>query len=109
MNGIDIAERAAILEYDCGLPRAEAEAQALREMCEQASDASGILGELVKAERYRLHPDLASVLGDLGLSDVRGPAWGFDHVVPSRKPIVRQITRSPRLPPSSSRPRTMEN
>ena len=32
MSGADIAERAAILEYDHGMTRADAEAQAVREI-----------------------------------------------------------------------------
>jgi hypothetical protein len=77
----DFEERAAIIEHDGGLSRAEAEALALREICDLAGDPPGILGELARADRRRWHPDLAPVLADLGLADVCGPAWGFGHVV----------------------------
>jgi hypothetical protein len=76
-------ERAAILEYDGGLSRADAEAQALQEIRDHMLDAGvpGILGELARADRRRAHPHLAPVLADLGLANVCGPAWGFGHVV----------------------------
>jgi len=77
MTRADFEERAAILEYDGGLPRAAAEAQTIREICDHAADPPGILGELARADRCRWHPDLAPVLADLGLANVRGPAWGF--------------------------------
>jgi hypothetical protein len=76
----DFEERAAILEYDGGLSRADAETEALREICDLAADPPGILGELARADRRR-HPDLAPVLADLGLANVVAPAWGFGHVV----------------------------
>ena len=79
-------ERAAILEYDNGLTRTEAEAQAVRELVdrlhEQSQPSTGIVAELADANRHRSHPDLAEVLAALGLTDVRSPAWGFDAVVP---------------------------
>jgi hypothetical protein len=82
----DFSERAAILEYDNGLTRGEAEAQAIRELVEQlqerAQHQTGIVAELAGADRRRSHPDLAEVLVALGLADVRAPAWGFDAVVP---------------------------
>jgi len=79
----DFNERAAILEYDGGLSRAAAESQALREICDRrlAEGFPGILGELAQAARRRTHPDLAPLISDLGLASVRGPAWGFGHVV----------------------------
>jgi hypothetical protein len=83
MSRVDFDERAAILEYDGGLSRAEAESQALREICDLklADGFPGLLGELTQADRRRAHPDIATVLADLGLANVHGPAWGFGHVV----------------------------
>jgi hypothetical protein len=82
----DFNERAAILEYDNGLTRDEAESQAVRELVDQlqerAQRQTGIVAELAGAHRRRKHPDLAEVLVALGLEDVRAPAWGFDAVVP---------------------------
>ena len=82
----DFNERAAILEYDNGLTRDEAEAQAVRELVDKLQTASrsqtGIVAELVGAARGRSHQDLAEVLVALGLADVRAPVWGFDAVVP---------------------------
>jgi hypothetical protein len=79
-------ERAAILEYDNGLTRDAAEAQAVRELVdrlqERAQRQTGIVAELAGADRRRSHPDLAEVLVALGLANVRAPAWGFDAVVP---------------------------
>jgi hypothetical protein len=81
----DFSERAAILEYDNGLARHEAEAQAVRELVgqlqESAQRQTGIVAELAGAARRRSHPDLAEVLVALGLADVRAPAWGFEVVV----------------------------
>ena len=83
MTRADFDERAAILEYDGGLSRADAESQALREICDLrlAAGFPGILGELVQADRRRAHPDIAPVLAAFGLASVRGPVWGFGHVV----------------------------
>jgi hypothetical protein len=82
----DFSERAAILEYDNGLSRAEAEAQAVRELVDQLQERyrpqTGIVAELAGADHRRSQPDLAEVLAALGLTDVRSPAWGFDAVVP---------------------------
>jgi hypothetical protein len=82
----DFNERAAILEYDNGLTRHEAEAQAVRELVDQLQERArrqtGIVAELADADRRRWHPDLAEVLAALGLADVRAPAWGFGAVVP---------------------------
>ena len=84
MRGVDLAERAAILEFDQGMTRADAESQALREIYDRriAAGYPGIIpGELIQADQRRRHPDLAPVLAALGLDNVRGPAWGFGHVV----------------------------
>jgi hypothetical protein len=83
MTRVDFDERAAILEYDGGLSRVTAESQALREICDLklAAGYPGILGELAQADRRRAHPDIAPVLAELGLANVRGPAWGLGHVV----------------------------
>ena len=58
----DFNERAAILEYDNGLTRDEAEAQAVRELVDQlqerAQRQTGIVAELVGADRRRSHADL---------------------------------------------------
>jgi hypothetical protein len=83
----DFNERAAILEYDNGLTRNEAEAQAVRELVDQLQEAgtplqTGIVAELAGADHRRSHPDLREVLAALGLAGVRAPAWGFDAVVP---------------------------
>jgi hypothetical protein len=82
----DFNERAAILEYDNGLTRDEAEAQAVRELVDRLQEGTrpqtGIVAELAGADRRRSHPDLAEVLVALGLADVHAPAWGFDAVVP---------------------------
>ncbi len=80
MTRADFEERAAIIEHDGGLSRAEAEALALREIRDLAGDPPGILGELARADRRRQHPDLASMIVALGLGLARCP-WGFDHVV----------------------------
>jgi hypothetical protein len=83
---VDFAERAAILEFDGGLTRAEAEKQAVRELVDQLQERyrsqTGIVAELAGADHRRSQPDLAEVLAALGLTDVRSPAWGFDAVVP---------------------------
>jgi hypothetical protein len=83
MARADFEERAAILEFDQGMTRAAAESRALREICDLrlAEGFPGILGELAQAARRRTHPDLAPLISDLGLASVRGPAWGFGHVV----------------------------
>ena len=78
----DFNERAAILEYDNGLTRDEAEAQAVRELVGQLQERtqrqSGIVAELAGADRRRLHPDLAEVLLALGLAAdaYHAPAFG---------------------------------
>jgi hypothetical protein len=80
-----IAERAAILEYDAGMLRAEAEAQAIDEACEEHAAVdrlpSGILSELIRAARWRRHPELVSLLEPLGVVNARSPIWGIGRVV----------------------------
>ena len=77
----DFNERAAILEYDNGLTRDEAEAQAVRELVDQLQERTqpqtGIVAELAGADRRRSHPDLAEVLAALGLTDVRCSGLGL--------------------------------
>jgi len=79
-------ERAAILEHDAGLPRTEAEKQALAEIYDRLAAhgprTAGILGELVDADRRRQHPELAPLWASLGLNSVRAPNWGVGWVEP---------------------------
>jgi hypothetical protein len=77
------AERAAIVEFEGGLSRAEAEAQAIRELYDalQANPADGMIAELARASHQRWNPALAPILQALGLDAVHAPEWGFDHVV----------------------------
>ena len=83
MSRADYDERAAILEFDGGLSRADAEAQALRDIYGQLiADASGIMAELIRVDRRRWQPEIAAQLAALGLASVRGPAWGLSAVVP---------------------------
>jgi len=81
-------ERAAILEYEAGLPREEAEKQALIEIYDQSIlcgvQYPGILTELVCASRQRFDSQLASTVDELGLNDVRAPLWGLDVVMAER-------------------------
>ena len=78
-------ERAAILEFDGGLARSEAEACALTETCERlravAEPRGDLLGELIAAGRRRMHPDLAAPLASLGLDRGRLPLWGVGWTV----------------------------
>lgn len=76
-------ERAGIVEFESGVPRADAEAQAIRELYDvlRAEPADGMIAELAKACRLLWAPGLAPILRALGLDAVRAPAWGFDHVV----------------------------
>jgi hypothetical protein len=78
-------ERAAILEFDGGLGRADAEARALAEIYERLREVAAargdLLGELITADRRRRHPDLVPVLADLGLDRGRLPAWGVGSIV----------------------------
>ena len=102
--------RAAILEHDGGLSRADAELQALWEICtlKLAAGFPGILSELAQADRRRMHPDLAPVLAALGLANVRGPAWDLAMWLPmARPPTGRRSAPRPRTPRSSSLPSSM--
>jgi len=73
-------ERAAIVEYDGGLSRAEAEAQAVSETYDAITQnerlCRGILGELITATSRRFHQH-----ENHDFEGVRAPAWGFDLVV----------------------------
>lgn len=75
----DVIERAAILEYECGMSRADAETQALGELCDRAAAhvPPGILGELVAADRVRrsVAPEVGSAVGACRLP------WGFGWLV----------------------------
>lgn len=82
----DLAERAALLEFQEGLPRADAERQALAELIDSLRgdpnrQPRGILGELIAADARREHPKLAPVLAALDLVGRRAPAWGIGHIV----------------------------
>jgi hypothetical protein len=82
---VDFAERAAILEFDGGLSRAEAEKQALTEIYNVISDGipSGVLGELIAADRLRRDMRIvAEVEGTFG--HIRFP-WGLGWVVAEGK------------------------
>lgn len=78
---IDVAERAAVLEHDNGVPRDQAETQAIGEALDRVvrRDPPGILGELIQAGRLRHDPEVEPL--KLGLHGRRAPAWGFGHVV----------------------------
>jgi len=93
---VDFDERAAILQYDGGLERPEAEAQALAEtydaIVKSARICRGILGELIKVNNRRSHLDIAPIVERSGLHTSRAPAWGFDRVV------VEANTYRPALP-----------
>jgi hypothetical protein len=68
----DLEERAAVVEFDNGMSRAEAEKQAIEEVLERGPQPlPGILWELVDASRRRLHPDIDRELGALGLTGGR--------------------------------------
>jgi hypothetical protein len=76
-----------MLEFQEGLPRADAERQALAELAARLRSDSlrqrrGILGELIAAEARRQHPQLVPALAALGLIDRRTPAWGVGHIIP---------------------------
>lgn len=79
------AERAAVLEFDSGLSRAEAERRALADTYDELAGcggrARGILGELIRADAQRRAPALEEALHALGLAEVRAPLWGFGSVV----------------------------
>jgi len=78
-------ERAAVLEFDGGLSRAEAEARALAETwerrCETAVPRGDLLGELIAADRHRRHRDIEPALARLGLGRGRLPLWGVGWTV----------------------------
>jgi len=85
MTHDDFSERAAILEFDGGLSRAEAERQALFEIYDMAIEGvpSGILGELVTADRVRRDTRMATE-AEATFGHVRFP-WGFGWVVADGK------------------------
>jgi hypothetical protein len=75
------AERAAIAEFDGGLSRAEAEVQAASELYDLLLDsAEGVVAELYRAMRVKMHPRLASTLKVAGLPTEPGGDWGIDWV-----------------------------
>ena len=79
----DFVERAAVLEYDGGLSRAEAERQASGEILDArfAEPVDGILGELAAAASLRCRPEI-----DIALADLRGcraMAWGPGWIAPA--------------------------
>ena len=92
-----IAERAAILEYDGEMIRADAERVAIGEHLERcyASNVQldGILGELVRAGRSAMHADLRPLLAALGLLNARTSLWGFAAVVPDGGGAYRRAPR----------------
>jgi hypothetical protein len=81
---IDVIERAAVLEHDAGLPRNQAEAQAIREYLDGRLiiEIEGLVGELIRAHRWLWHSELRLVLGAMGLLTSRAPIWGIDWVEP---------------------------
>src|SRR4029434_2524059 len=78
-------ERAAILEYDGGLSRAEAEKQALGEIYNVIYDGipPGIMGELETADQVRRDMRVAGE-AEATFGHVRFP-WGFGWVVADGK------------------------
>ena len=82
----ELEERAAIIEFDGGLSRADAESQTIAERVDRRlPELPDIMGEparkLVRVDRRRRqHSDLAPVQADLGLVNARY-LYGFDHVV----------------------------
>jgi hypothetical protein len=74
-------ERAAVLEYDQGLPQAEAEAKALAETYDAFAHRGGdlgVLGELVAARRRRDTPAFEPVLATLDFT--MRLMWGVGHI-----------------------------
>lgn len=102
-------ERAGVLEYDNGLPRAEAEAQVVGEIYDHLKATSrplpGILGELARASQKRLVPEPAPWLAGLGLASIRAPMWGIGTVVPEagtyRPPLDGELGHDALIVPSS--------
>ncbi len=97
-------ERAGILEFDNGLPRAAAEKQAATEMYDNlkavARPLPGILGELISASKRRFDQGQAQALADLGLARGRWPMWGVGEVVPEAaayRPAVEDEPSHPAL------------
>jgi hypothetical protein len=82
---LEFEERAAVLEFDGGLSRAEAERRVLADICDELAAcggrADGILGELIRADVRRHTPALEEAVQALGLAGTRAPLWGFGHVV----------------------------
>lgn len=82
---LEFEERAAVLEFDGGLGRAEAEQRALADIYHELlggrGRAHGILDELIRADARRQAPALQEALQALGLAGVRAPLWGFGCVV----------------------------
>lgn len=82
---LEFEERAAVLEFDGGLERAEAEQRALAEIYHELlgcqDRAHGILDELIRADARRQAAALQETLQALGLAGVRAPLWGFGDVV----------------------------
>lgn len=82
---LEFEERAAVLEFDAGLPRLQAEARALAETYDRLSSvparANGIVDELMFAAACRRTPGVAAALDALGLACVRAPLWGVGCVV----------------------------
>lgn len=82
----DLDERSAQLEFQEGLPRADAERLALAELADRLKGDSsrpprGILGELIAADARRQHPEFSPALATLALVGQRAPAWGVGHIV----------------------------
>jgi hypothetical protein len=78
---VDFAERAAILEFDGGLSRAEAEKQALAEIYNVTIEGipPGAFGELIIADRVRRNMRVNGE-AEATFGHVRFP-WGFGWVV----------------------------
>lgn len=81
---LEFEERAAVLEFDGGFTRTEAEKRALADICDELAGCGrvdGILGELIRAAARRYAPVLEEAVQALGLAGVRAPLWGFGCVV----------------------------
>ena len=78
-------ECAAIYEFDGGLSRHEAEAQARADIYDTIINGGGtypgMLGELVIAARRRFLPAFVDTLQTLGIATSRAPLWGIGHIV----------------------------